>query len=326
MKIIISLQQAGQRLDKFLVINQSSLLIFNNQLFSRQQIQELIKQKLIIINNQQIKPHYLIKEKDVINIDDNLNLFFEKKSSSILFEKIFQKSLDIIAETDEYLVINKPSGLAVHGENKNMPTLADIIFDQYPKIRKVGDDPARPGIVHRLDKDVSGLMVIAKTQDSFDNLKKQFQQRKIIKQYIVLVYGQIKSVDNAISFQIKRSEQGFKMAALPMTKKGELNKEGRSAITELSFLKKLINYTLLEVKIKTGRTHQIRVHLLAYGHPVVGDNIYSTAKTRLQNKKINLNRVFLVANKLSFINLAGQKQEFIINLPDQLKSLLTKIK
>lgn len=288
MPIIITEEQAKQRLDKFLSDNKDK----NKQLFSRQQIQKLIKQGLITVNNQTSKPHYLIKEKDLIIIDDNWELLSKEKTIITQPIKILPEPLNILAETEEYLVINKPAGLIVHGGTKGAITLADILIDQYPKIKKIGDDPDRPGIVHRLDKEVSGLMVIAKTQDSFDNIKKQFKQRKVIKKYTTLVYGQISLEDSTISFPIKRAPDGFKMIALPITKKGQLNQDGRSAMTEFSILKRFINYTLLKIKIKTGRTHQIRVHMSAYDHPIVGDNIYSKAKTRAQNNKFNLDRVF----------------------------------
>ncbi|MFH1232402.1 MAG: RluA family pseudouridine synthase [Patescibacteria group bacterium] len=322
MPIIITEEQAKQRLDKFLSDNKDK----NKQLFSRQQIQKLIKQGLITVNNQTSKPHYLIKEKDLIIIDDNWELLSKEKTIITQPIKILPEPLNILAETEEYLVINKPAGLIVHGGTKGSITLADILIDQYPKIKKIGDDPNRPGIVHRLDKEVSGLMVIAKTQDSFDNIKKQFKQRKVIKKYTALVYGQISLEDSTISFPIKRAPDGFKMIALPITKKGQLNQDGRSAMTEFSILKRFINYTLLKIKIKTGRTHQIRVHMSAYDHPIVGDNIYSKAKTRAQNNKFNLDRVFLVADELSFVDLSGNEQKFTINLPNKLKDLLEKIK
>lgn len=321
MGIIISEKQTKQRLDKFLFDHRDE----NGQSFSRQQIQKLIKQGLITVNNQTTKPHYLTKEKDLIIINDNWELLSKEKT--IIAQPIKHKEpLNILAETAEFMVINKPAGLAVHGGTDGAITLADILISQYPKLIKVGDDPARPGIVHRLDKDVSGLMVIAKTQDSFDNLKKQFQQRKIIKKYTALVYGQINLDNDTISFPVRRSADGFKMSALPLTKKGQPNKDGRLAITEFSILKRFINYTLLKIKIKTGRTHQIRVHLSAYDHPIVGDNIYSTAKNRAQNNKLDLDRIFLVADELSFTDIAGHEQKFIITLPDQLKNLLEKIK
>ncbi|MFA5024607.1 MAG: RluA family pseudouridine synthase [Patescibacteria group bacterium] len=246
----------------------------------------------------------------------------------------------IIFEDNNYLVINKPAGLAVHGGgNIKEPTLADWLIARYPKILEVGDDPARPGIVHRLDKDVSGLMVVAKTQASFESLKNKFKDREINKEYLALVYGQIANETGEINFSIKRANKGFKMAALPLntdnllTRHNPKNRDqgnidgffkARLAETEFKVLKRFINYTLLSVKIKTGRTHQIRVHFFAYGHPLVGDDLYYTKKTKEKNKKLKLGRVFLVANHLSFRDLDGEKHDFKIDLPLELKNWLPK--
>jgi len=316
MIIKITKEKSGERLDKFLT-NLDSLKI------SRNQIQKLIKKNLININDLTVSSHYILKPGDIINIAKNLKSdkkITEKKK----FTTIPDYKIKIIHETDKFLVINKPAGLAVHGLGNY--TLADWLMEKYPNIKNVGEDPERPGIVHRLDKDVSGLMVIAKTQAAFNNLKKQFQDRTIKKEYTALVYGKIAKDNATINFPIKRSREGYKMAAMPATMKGELNEAGRLAKTEFTILQRLINYTLLKVKIKTGRTHQIRVHLAAYDHPIVGDDIYSTAKTRVQNKKLNLDRVFLIADRLSFTDLAGSEQNYKIKLTDELTNLLKIIK
>lgn len=235
--------------------------------------------------------------------------------------------LKIISDTQEYLVINKPAGLIAHGaEHIKEKTLADLILKKYPAIARAGEDKNRPGIVHRLDKDASGLMVIAKTPASFKNLKKQFQERKIGKKYLALVYGQIKKDEGEINFPIRRSSKGYKMAALPLTNKGEKSEEGREALTFFRVKKRFINYTFLEAVIKTGRTHQIRAHLAAYGYPIVGDDLYGTNKNRIKNKKLNLGRIFLVASELSFKDMSGEKQTFKIDLPEELKNLLNIIK
>ena len=210
----------------------------------------------------------------------------------------------LIEKNKEYIVINKPAGLLTHGApHIKEPSLVDQILTDFPDIAKVGEDPERPGIMHRLDKLASGLLVIARNMDSFDNLKSQFQNRSIDKTYTALVYGQIEGEGERITFPIKRSTKGYKMAALPNTNKGEVNIDGRRAITDFWIEQKYINYTLLKVKIKTGRTHQIRVHMSAYGHPVVGDDLYGTKKTRIKNRKLELDRLFLVAKKLEFLNL-----------------------
>jgi len=249
---------------------------------------------------------------------------------------------EIIFNDENYLVINKPAGLVVHGgvavKDK---TLVDWLLEKYPEIQNVGDDPIRPGIVHRLDKEVSGLMVVAKNNQAFDSLKGQFQKRDINKQYLALVHGQLNKTDGEINFPIKRAKEGYKMAAMPLDS-GLLSKrktlqnrdegnlagwlKAKEAITSFKVLKKFINYTFLEVKIKTGRTHQIRVHFLAYGYPLVGDNLYYTKKTKLRNQKINLERIFLVASRLAFTDLQGEKKNFVISLPQKLEDFISQLK
>lgn len=244
----------------------------------------------------------------------------------------------IIAETAEYLVINKPAGLAVHGGgNLTEPTLADWLLARYPKIKKVGDDPARPGLVHRLDKEVSGLMVVAKNQASFLNLKNQFKNREVNKEYVALIHGRLAKDEGEINFPITRSQAGYKMAALSNKTEELLTRahpqdrdrgnidgwfKSRTALTEFTVLQRFINFTLVRVRIKTGRTHQIRVHFFAYGHPLVGDPLYHNRKSQIKNKKINLGRVFLVADQLNFHDRDGRPQNFHLELPaDLIKAL-----
>lgn len=244
----------------------------------------------------------------------------------------------IISETKDYLVIDKPAGLAVHGGgNLKEPTLVDWLIINYPKIKKVGDDPARPGLVHRLDKDVSGLMVIAKNQKGFNNLKSQFKDREVNKEYLALVHGKLSKDEGLIDFPITRSQAGYKMAALPANTTDLLRRrhprgrdqgnieswlKSRIALTEFTVLKRFINYTFVRVNIKTGRTHQIRVHFFALGHPLVGDDLYCTKKSKDKNKKLNLGRVFLIADHLSFHDLEGEKQNFSLDLPAELVAFL----
>jgi len=247
---------------------------------------------------------------------------------------------EIIFEDENYLVINKPAGLAVHGGgNIKGETLVDWLLKKYPKIKTVGEDESRPGIVHRLDMDVSGLMVIAKNQDSFIDLKNKFKNREVQKEYQALVHGQVSKDSDLIDFPIKRAKDGYRMAALPkntvdlLTRRHPKNRDNgnigglfksKEALTEFTVLKRFVNYTLLQVKIKTGRTHQIRVHFFAYGHPLAGDDLYYTKKTAPKNKKLGLGRVFLVANKLSFMGRDGKKLEFSLDLPKELKEKMPK--
>jgi 23S rRNA pseudouridine1911/1915/1917 synthase len=237
----------------------------------------------------------------------------------------------IIAETEDYLVIDKPAGILAHAVNEKMETggqqsIVSWLLERYPDIRNVGEDPLRPGIVHRLDKDVSGLMVVAKNNNAFENLKEQFQKRRTIKEYVGLVFGKVAPDDGDINFPIKRSTAGFKMAAVPANFIPKDNETVRQALTSFVVERRFHNYTLLKLVIKTGRTHQIRVHLQALGYPLVGDELYSTKNTRVKNKKLGLGRVFLVSKRLEFDDLSGVRQKFEIDLPSELSELLNKIK
>jgi len=236
--------------------------------------------------------------------------------------------IEIIADTKDYLVINKPAGLLVHGApHIKEKTLVDWLLEKYPEIGQVGEDLDRPGIMHRLDKDVSGLMVIAKNHNSYESLKEQFKKRTITKEYTALVYGKVLKDNDEIDFPIKRSTKGYKMAAVPKNFDEENDDvRVRQAATTFSVIKRFINFTLLSVIIKTGRTHQIRVHLHAYGNPIVGDGLYNNKQSKIKNKKYNLGRVFLASTKLEFTDLSGVKQSFTVGLPEELTQFLTQVK
>jgi len=258
------------------------------------------------------------------------------------------QDIKIVYENEDYFIINKPAGLTVHGGTHiKEKTLVDFLLEKYPDLKNVGEDPDRPAIVHRLDKEASGLMVIPRNNKSFEYFKDLFKTRKIEKEYIALVHGKLSKDEDVIDFPIKRSSQGHKMAAVPQSKdysameeNDEIDKtlsnrgrgnikaleKSRQAITEFFTIKNLINYTLVRVKIKTGRTHQIRVHFSAYGHPLLGDSLYSNKKSKVKNAKVNLGRIFLEACRLSFIDPQGEKQEFKINLSSELEEVLKKVK
>ncbi len=312
MKKKILVKYAGQRLDKVL----ADLKLVT----TRSAGQKLFAEHLVLINDKPASAHLAVKAGDKLEILPMPEK--EKKVAPIDQIHHWDKKIEIIADNNDFLVINKPAGLLVH-ESAATPgetTLADWLVKKYPHVDHVGDDPARPGIVHRLDRDVSGLMVIAKNQDSFDDLKKQFQKRTINKYYTALVYGHLPKQTGEINFKIGRATVGFKMAARPE------NQEGKIAVTEYEVLKSFEHYDLVRLKIKTGRTHQIRVHLSAADHPVVGDNLYGNRVTKEKNKKLALNRIFLVARELSFTDLQGEVQSFTIDLPAGLQQILKNIK
>lgn len=236
-------------------------------------------------------------------------------------------SYKIIDKTKDYLIVRKPAGILTHGaEHIQEDNLADQLKRDFPELEKIGEDPWRPGIVHRLDKLASGLLIIPRTNEFFEYIKKKFQNREIKKVYTALCYGTIEKDEVDIDFPIKRSSQGNKMAALPTTVNGKANFDGRYASTYIKVEKRYINYTLLKIRIHTGRTHQIRVHLSAYGTPLVGDDLYATKKTKAKNQKLNLGRIFLMANELEFLDMAGNTKNYQIELDKELVEFLNKIK
>jgi 23S rRNA pseudouridine1911/1915/1917 synthase len=201
-------------------------------------------------------------------------------------------NIEVLFENNHLLVINKPSGLVVHSDGKtDEPTVVDWILEHYPDIQGVGEDMnigdliiSRPGIVHRIDRDTSGCLVIAKTQESFEHIKQQFKDRKVQKTYQALVYGNIKKDSGEITEPIGKSKKDFRMKMAGRGARGTL----RDALTEFAVLKRLedatsvdkqgqtLKYTLVELKPKTGRTHQLRVHLKYINHPIVSDSLYRT--------------------------------------------------
>jgi len=320
-KIIIDEKSAGGRLDVFLT---------DKLKISRSQAQKMIDAGQILVNEKlPKKTGDRVKENDNIKII-NSKLQITNKSqitnhkSKILADKK-EVYLTILAETSDYLVVNKPSGMLTHSTTKNEPdSLAAILVKKYPAIKKVGDDPVRPGIVHRLDKEASGLLVVARTQPMFDNLKDQFKNHTIEKEYLVLVHGRVAKDWGEIDFPIDRGEND-RMVSLPKTIKGREHDDGKKALTEFLVEKRFVNFTLLRVTLHTGRMHQIRAHMLAYNHPVVSDPLYYQKKrpTKWDEK---CGRLFLHCVKLGFIDLNGAKQTFESALPERLSEFLKLLK
>jgi len=244
-------------------------------------------------------------------------------------ESEFNFDIEIIADADDYVVINKPAGLLVHPTDANEPnTLVAWILENYPKVSGVGEDKVRPGIVHRLDKDASGVMVIAKTQKMFESLKDQFKNRTVEKEYGVLVHGLIDKDHDKINFEINRGMDG-RMVSRPKidsTKLRNVGKEqlGKEALTEYWIVNSFTRFTLLRVKIHTGRTHQIRVHMLAFNHPVVGDKLYFNKKLNMKKDK-KLGRLFLHSKKLCFDDLSDKRVCYDSDLPEELNIFLNDL-
>lgn len=231
-------------------------------------------------------------------------------------------SLPILYEDKEILVINKPAGLLVHGvfakgkAKHREDTLADWLIDKYPNIANIGDAPnIRPGLVHRLDRETSGVMVIAKTQESFLYLKKLFQNKEIKKTYLALVWGTVKENKGVIDKPISIVDGSVKRTV----HKGKMKRE---AITKYEVIKRLPKFTLLKVHPLTGRTHQIRVHLAAIGHPVVGDKLYGGKRQVLSVKGQVFSRQFLHADSIEFKSPSGKMLRLSADLPRDLAKII----
>ncbi|MFC1700712.1 RluA family pseudouridine synthase [Patescibacteria group bacterium] len=226
--------------------------------------------------------------------------------------------IDIIFENSDIIVIDKPAGLLVHPTHKKeKDTLIDWLINYYPEIRNVGDDKNRPGIVHRLDKDTSGLLIIVKNNKYFDYLKKLFANRKIEKKYLALVVGHLKEKKGIITKSISLSKKNYKKRS------ALLDSHSKTAITKYKVIKEYKDYSLLEISPKTGRTHQIRIHLSSIGYPIAGDKQYKFKRQICPEK---LTRQFLHAKYLKFQLTSGKIVEFKSELPKDLKEVIDNLK
>ncbi len=301
----------GKRLDQYLV----------GQLdISRSKIQKRIKNGDVTINGKAISaPHTFLKKDDVIAVNEpkpETNESTEKETKKA--KKQIDFDLEIIFENDDVLVVNKPSGVLTHPtESSEEKTLMDAALEHDPKIATVGDKPElRAGIVHRLDRDASGALIIAKNQEAFEFLKAQFKNRSVKKIYRAIVHGQVVKDEKTIKGNIARSKNDGRMVARPASQ------GGKEAITHYDVIQRYANATELSVRIETGRTHQIRVQMLSLGHPVVGDNLYIIKNL----KRIPFKRLALHAEKLTIL-LPGENesQTFEAPLPNALTALISKL-
>jgi len=230
--------------------------------------------------------------------------------------------LKIIFENNDLLVVDKPAGVVVFPEGQTKEnTLIEALTEKYPELKSVGEAP-RYGIVHRLDKDTSGVLLVAKSSEALIFLQKQFKNREVEKKYICLVEGTVKDNKGEIKTLIGRApgDKRKQKVYLP----GDPNSEGkREAITEYKVLERFKNYTLLEVEIKTGRRHQIRCHFSYLQHPVAGDKLYAFKNSRAPD---GLTRQFLHSAYLKIQLPSGEKKEFLSELPEDLKKVINNLK
>jgi 23S rRNA pseudouridine1911/1915/1917 synthase len=285
----------GARLDKYVCEKHPEL--------SRTHVQKLIAEGYITVNDQPAKPGLRL------NIGDRLKLVIPPTPPSQLVPEAIP--LNILYEDDDLLVVDKPAGLPVHpAPGHPAHTLVNAILSHFPHLADISDS-LRPGVVHRLDKDTSGVMLVAKNSTAQADLAEQFKTHSVTKAYLVLVKGHLTPENGIIEAAIGRDPRNRKRMAVVAS--------GREARTEYRVIKYIGDYTLLEVRPETGRTHQIRVHLAAIGYPVVGDKVYGV-------KSPYLERQFLHASRLGFkLPSTGQYVEFKSELPPDLAQALEDI-
>lgn len=289
------------RIDKFLSSNLN---------LSRNLIKDSIKNCNVKVNGKKINPSYVLKNGDLVDIE-----IIEEKKEEITLEDINDLNNQIVYEDEEILVINKNKGLIVQSSIGNEKTLSDILYEKYLKegITLPGED-GRRGIVHRLDKDTSGLMVIAKTENAYKFLIEEFKERRTKKKYKTIVKGIIKEDENEIDMPIGRDEVN--------RHKMKVRRDGKNARTVFRVIERLGSYTYLDVRIYTGRTHQIRVHLSKIGYPILGDEIYSKGKNKFDIKGQVLQSYFL-----EFIHpQTKEKMSFEIEESNEIKKILKELR
>jgi len=296
----VSPEEAGQRLDVFAVSKIPG--------YSRATLQKAITAGEITVNGQPVKPKHTLQSGQTVEAH------FKAKPVEEAVE--IPQDISIIFEDKDIVVINKPAGIAVHtGQGISGGTIADWLLQKYPDIKNVGEDPTRPGIVHRLDKDTSGALLITKTQKAYDHYKKQFQMRHAKKEYLALVFGTLGEDSGRIVRAIARSKRN------PMRR--AVDPEGKEAITEWRKEKAYHGrYTLLRVYPLTGRTHQIRVHLHWLGFPIVGDHLYNFKR---QKAPQGVKRQLLHAEKLTVVQPNNQKITFEAPLADDFQAVLDSL-
>ena len=303
-KIIINKEEAGKRID---------ILAAEKTGITRSQIQKLIEKGFLTINSRPVSRNYRTKAGDIIKIT-----ITEEKNSELISEAL---PLEILYK-DEYLaVVNKPSGMVVYpAAGHSRGTMMNALLYQCKKLASIGG-PLRPGVVHRIDKDTSGVIVIALDDRTYYALTGQFKQRTINRKYIALLYGNLKEDKGEISLSIGRSESDRKKMSTRV-------KRGKEAVTAWKVIERFHGAVLIEAKLKTGRTHQIRVHFASIGHPVLGDRTYGKkVEVEAKKRKITFPRQMLHAELLGFIHPAtGEYLEFKSPLPEDMEKRIRELR
>ena len=289
----------GKRIDQYISLNTQ---------LSRNSVQILMENEKIIVNDKIVNKSYKIKNSDIVQI-----IIDPPKETGILAQDI---SLDIYYEDNDLLVVNKPKGMVVHPANGNSEnTMVNALIYHCKDSLSGINGEIRPGIVHRIDKDTSGLLVVAKNDFSHEHLARQFKEHSITRIYNAIVYGNIKSEDGEINLPIGRDIKDRKKLCIT-------EKNAKNAVTHYKVLEKLNGFTLIEAQLETGRTHQIRVHMKSMGHPLAGDLVYGPKSVIKE-----LHGQALHAGVIGFIHpTKGQYLEFKSPWCDEFQKFYEKVK
>lgn len=294
MEVII--KDAGNRLDKALA---------DLTELSRSQANEAIKAGTVLVNGKLSKAKYAVKEDDVIT--------YEVPEEEVLEYKAEDIPLDIIYEDADVAVVNKPQGMVVHpSAGHTSGTLVNALMYHVKDLSSI-NGVVRPGIVHRIDKDTSGLLMVAKNDKAHNALAAELKDKKSLRKYVAIVHGNLPNDRGVIEAPIGRSDKDRKKQAVTA--------KGKPAVTRFTVLERFGNYTLVELQLETGRTHQIRVHMAYIGHPVAGDPLYGPRKTLKGHGQ------FLHAKTLGFTHpTTGELVEFTAEEPAIFKETLEKLR
>lgn len=297
-KIVVKEENEGKRLDAFIASEV--------EILSRMRVKKLINEHNVLVNEKIEKESYRVKQGDTVVI-----IVEPPKETKLEAEKI---PLDIIYEDNDIIVVNKAKGMVVHpGNGNHNGTLVNAILAHCgDELSGIGGE-LRPGIVHRLDKDTSGLLIVAKNDKAHTAMSEQIKNHEVTKIYTALVRGIIQENEATIDMPIGRSSADRKKMAV--------NKDGKKAVTHIKVEKRYNKYTLLKIKIDTGRTHQIRVHLSQIGYPIMGDEVYSNGKN-----EFGVHGQMLHSSILEFIHpITGKKMHLEAPLPKYFKDILNKL-